>query len=117
MSVGTIWAVGGIAPVSTAILDGHGGFLGSGTNAPLYTTSFSAARPKAQEDLVNHENRLADALGLDRVQRVFEYRLWSPYALKPELTPKCIDAKEVSRTTWNGSQWTNRGPEPSESML
>lgn len=113
ISVGTVWTVGGLAPITTGISDGRGGLLGSGTNAPLYTTSFSASRPKAQEDLEKHEDRLAQALDIDRIQRVFEFR-------DPQLSPTkfSLDAKSRrqnfdTKTTWNGIEWVLGSPEQS----
>jgi meiosis-specific APC/C activator protein AMA1 len=104
VSVGTIWRVGGLAPPSLGVSNGRGGLLGSGTNAPLYTTSFSAARPKAQEETENHENRLAHALELDRVSRVLEFRAFS--ALPPkQLTLKERQTEIGSKTTWTGTGW------------
>ncbi|KAM3158196.1 hypothetical protein ABEW05_001222 [Botrytis cinerea] len=117
VSVGTVWAVGGVAPVSAGISDGRGGMLGSGTNAPLYTTSFSASRPKAQEDFEKHEDRLAQALDIDRTQRVFEFR--DPLATPPA-TP--FDSKFKrhifdTKTTWNGTEWVLGGPEQSSATI
>ncbi|ATZ49293.1 Bcama1 [Botrytis cinerea B05.10] len=116
VSVGTVWAVGGVAPVSAGISDGRGGMLGSGTNAPLYTTSFSASRPKAQEDFEKHEDRLAQALDIDRTQRVFEFR--DPLATPPA-TP--FDSKFKrhifdTKTTWNGTEWVLGGPEQKQPL-
>lgn len=73
--MGTVWRVGGIAPTA-GILNGRGP-LGGSTNAPLYTTSFSS-RPEFEDDEENLENRLAEALSLDRTTRVFEYRSLLP---------------------------------------
>jgi meiosis-specific APC/C activator protein AMA1 len=102
--VGTIWRVGGLAPPNLGVSNGRGGLLGSGTNAPLYTTSFSAARAKAQEDLENHENRLAHALELDRVSRVLEFRDFSTSPQK-HITLKEKQTEIESRTTWTGTEW------------
>jgi meiosis-specific APC/C activator protein AMA1 len=104
VSVGTIWRVGGLAPPSLGVSNGRGGLMGSGTNAPLYTTSFSAARPRAQEESENHENRLAHALELDRVSRVLEFRDFST-SLKKHLTLKERQIELDSKTTWTGTEW------------
>ncbi|KAI9049684.1 hypothetical protein LZ554_005840 [Drepanopeziza brunnea f. sp. 'monogermtubi'] len=84
VSVGTIWRVGGLAPIS-GVSNGRGGLLGSGTNAPLYTTSFTA-KPKAQEDKERHESRLAEALELDRVGRILEFRDPSTSPLRSQIS-------------------------------
>lgn len=104
VSVGTIWRVGGLAPPSLGVPNGRGGRLGSGTNAPLYTTSFSASRPKAQEESENHENRVAHALELDRVSRVLEFRDFST-SPQNHLTLKERQTELESKTTWTGTEW------------
>ncbi|PQE17395.1 meiosis-specific apc c activator ama1 protein [Rutstroemia sp. NJR-2017a BVV2] len=111
VSVGTVWAVGGVAPASAGISNGRGGLMGSGTNAPLYTTSFSASRPKAQDDSEKHEDRLAQALEIDRIQRVFEFR--HP-AVSPPASPTNGKGKKQKlhpKTQWNGTEWVLGGPE------
>ncbi|KAF7905322.1 uncharacterized protein EAF01_005843 [Botrytis porri] len=111
ITTGTVWAVGGVAPVSAGISDGRGGMLGSGTNAPLYTTSFSASRPKAQEDFEKHEDRLAQALDIDRTQRVFEFR--DPLTTPPTTPLDSRSKRHIfdTKTTWNGTEWVLGGPE------
>jgi meiosis-specific APC/C activator protein AMA1 len=104
--VGTVWRVGGLAPVS-GVPDGRGGLLGSGTNAPLYTTTFTI-RPKAEESMDRHESRLAAALDIDRVSRVLECRELSP--LKAATVGRHY---EVAKTIWGGTQWIMGGPRQS----
>jgi meiosis-specific APC/C activator protein AMA1 len=102
--VGTIWTVGGLAPVSTGIPNGRGGLLGSGTNAPLYTTSFSIAKPKAKDDIEKHEGRLAEALKFDRIARVLEFR--GRAASPQKLTTNRGNTIQLeTKTTWNGTEW------------
>lgn len=108
VSVGTVWTVGGLAPVNAGVPNGRGRLLGTGTNAPLYTTSFSTARPKAQEELEKHEGRLAEALQLDRVTRVLEFREPSISPQKPTILTKENDLKET-RTVWKGTEWIMGG--------
>ncbi|KAH7407215.1 WD40-repeat-containing domain protein [Cadophora sp. MPI-SDFR-AT-0126] len=103
VSVGTIWRVGGLAPVS-GVPNGRGGLIGSGTNAPLYTTSFTA-KPRAQEDKERHENRLAEALELDRVGRVFEFRDSSTLPLKASVEEKGKSSARDLKTSWLGTEW------------
>ncbi|KAL2073024.1 hypothetical protein VTL71DRAFT_10348 [Oculimacula yallundae] len=109
VSVGTIWRVGGLAPVS-GVSDGRGGLLGSGTNAPLYTTSFTA-RPKAQEDKERHESRLAEALDLDRVGRVFEFRDPTTSPLKSSVEENGSFFGRDAKTSWLGTEWVLGGPD------
>ncbi|KAG9232486.1 WD40-repeat-containing domain protein [Amylocarpus encephaloides] len=116
VSVGTVWAVGGIAPTTLGVADGQGRLLGNGTNAPLYTTTFSTSKPKSQDDMEKHEGRLAEALELDRAARVLEFRelprsqprRQSPQRSLQSSPPSkncCTNPGESRRTTWNGSEW------------
>ncbi|KAL5323825.1 hypothetical protein ACEPPN_008367 [Leptodophora sp. 'Broadleaf-Isolate-01'] len=109
VSVGTIWRVGGLAPVS-GVPNGRGGLVGSGTNAPLYTTSFTA-KPKAQEDKERHESRLAEALELDRVGRVFEFRDPSTSPLKLSAEESQTPSGKDFKTSWLGTEWVLGGPD------
>ena len=113
MSIGTVWTVGGLAPFSTGVPDGRGGYLGSGTNAPLYTTSFTSAKPRAKEETEQHESRLAQALDLDRVGRILEFRD-APY-IRPHLptTNSCQNSKPELKTSWEGTEWVLNSPERS----
>lgn len=113
MSVGTVWTVGGLAPFSTGVPNGRGGLLSSGTNAPLYTTPFSNARPKAQEEMEKHEGRLAEALEIDRSTRVLEFR-------DPTISPSRVGEHERNnsfeqerKTLWNGTEWVITTPDQS----
>ncbi|KAF1929238.1 WD40 repeat-like protein [Didymella exigua CBS 183.55] len=72
ISAGAVWNVGGSSAVSdtvAAVSTGNGGMLGSGTIAPLYTSTFlNRADPEAE--LEAYERRLALALGVDQTERV-----------------------------------------------
>jgi meiosis-specific APC/C activator protein AMA1 len=111
VSVGTVWTVGGLAPMNVSIPDGRGRLLGTGTNATLYTTSFSTARPMAEEEMEKHEGRLAEALQLDRVTRVLEFRNPSIFPPKPTITARENNLKET-KTVWKGTEWIRGGRDP-----
>lgn len=113
MSLGSAWTVGGLAPLSIGVSNGRGGLIGSGTNAPLYTTSFSSAAPKAEEDQDKHEGRLSKALELDRIQRVFDF---ADTSISPGRvsTGKRIYADSESKTVWSGTEWVMEGRQASE---
>jgi meiosis-specific APC/C activator protein AMA1 len=112
VSVGTVWTVGGLAPFTAGVPNGRGGLMGSGTNARLYTTSFSASKPKAQEEVDKHEGRLAEALELDRTARVFEFRD-SPVNLPKRPAIGRPRSWVESKTVWKGTEWVMDGPDPS----
>lgn len=75
ISAGAVWNVGGSAAVSdtvAAVSTGNGGMLGSGTIAPLYTSTFlNRADPEAE--LEAYERRLALALEVDQTERVLQH--------------------------------------------
>lgn len=104
--------MGGLAPLSVGISNGRGGLTGSGTNAPLYTTSFSSAIPKAEEDREKHEGRLAKALDLDRTQRIHDF-------VDNSISPQRIASKRQkdseldAKTTWKGTEWVLDGAQAS----
>ncbi|KAI1496520.1 WD40-repeat-containing domain protein [Biscogniauxia marginata] len=108
VSNGAVWSVGGLAPgdgVSGSAVDGGGGRLvSSGTNARLYTTSFSNSRPKSEEEQEKHEGRLALALKIDRVQRVLDFDGFSTF---PRCRSKGRPLLKTSKTTWTGTEWSN----------
>lgn len=114
MSVGTVWTVGGLAPFSSAIPDGRGGFLESGTNAPLYTTPFTSGRKNPEDDIEKHESRLAEALDMDRTSRVLEFRdrSVSPKRPLPNAKSKSVDAE--GKTVWKGTEWVPGSPNRSK---
>ncbi|KAH8160751.1 hypothetical protein CIB48_g7492 [Xylaria polymorpha] len=104
VSHGAVWSVGGTAPSGVAVDGGRGRLLSSGTNARLYTTSFSNLRPKSEEDQEKHEDRLALALSLDRAQRVLNFGGFSTF---PRCKKKTRPPLLSSRTTWTGTEWAN----------
>ncbi|KAI1164504.1 WD40-repeat-containing domain protein [Nemania serpens] len=104
VSHGAVWSVGGTAPSGVAVDGGRGRFVSSGTNARLYTTSFSHLRPKSDEDQEKHEGRLALALDMDRVQRVLDFDGFSTF---PRCKKKTRPSLQSARTSWTGTQWAN----------
>ncbi|KAI2462871.1 WD40 repeat-like protein [Annulohypoxylon bovei var. microspora] len=102
VSGGAVWSVGGLAP--GGVEDGRGRRVSSGTNARLYATSFSNARPKSEEDQEKHEGRLALALKIDRVQRMLDFDGYSTF---PGCRHKSRPSLRETRTIWTGSEWSN----------
>lgn len=87
--------------------------MGSGTNAPLYTTSFSNSRPKSEDEREKHEGRLASALNIDRIQRVLDFDGYSTFPRCKSKT-KIRRFHDISRTIWTGTEWSNDGRIPSK---
>lgn len=109
LSYGTVWTVGGLAPVSAGVSNGRGGLLGSGTNAPLYTSSFSSTRANLEQDMEKHENRLALALDLDRAQRVFEFTEHQSEVQYNNAGNRGLGHGDT-KTAWKDSEWVISGP-------
>ncbi|KAK4165116.1 WD40-repeat-containing domain protein [Cladorrhinum sp. PSN259] len=103
VSFGAVWGVGGVAPGGTAINNGRGQLVRSGTNARLFRTTFPPDKPKADEERTKHGARLAAALGIDRTRRVLKTTFTAPEQ-RPTKTPL------IARTEWNGTEWIKDGP-------
>lgn len=112
VSAGGVWAVGGSSAVSDTVVgvaDGRGGVLGSGTNAPLYTSLFlSRADPEAE--LEAYERRLAVAFDVDQTDKILEHSSGqnSPSAMKS--SSSVTSAGSPSRHVWKDGSWTKDGP-------
>lgn len=112
-SFGAVWNVGGITATTTGpmagVPDGRGGFLGSGTNAPMYTSQFLEGDGPDQ-DLERHERRLAAALDIDQANRILglpmdhgSFRDGSP----SHGTKRKWNHDLSSRTVWRDNEWVN----------
>ncbi|KAK4251604.1 hypothetical protein C7999DRAFT_10583 [Corynascus novoguineensis] len=102
LDTSTAWTVG---LGGTAVNNGQGQLVRSGTNARLFRTTFPTAKPKSEEETEKYKTRLAAALGLDRAQRILDVNLTTHRGLnssKPGYVP----------TQWNGTEWVNDGPTP-----
>ncbi|KAL2016020.1 hypothetical protein VTK56DRAFT_4350 [Thermocarpiscus australiensis] len=100
------WILGDAALGGTAVNNGRGQLVRSGTNARLFRTAFPTAKQRTEEELEKHRARLAAALGLDRAQRVLEVNL---------ARHRDSNSKKERRnppTQWNGTEWVNDGPVP-----
>ncbi|KAI1174259.1 WD40 repeat-like protein [Nemania sp. FL0916] len=104
VSHGAVWSVGGTAPGGVAVDGGRGRLVSSGTNARLYTTSFSHLKPKSEEDQEKHEGRLALALKMDRVRRVLDFDGFSTF---PRYKKRTRPSLKSVKTTWTGTEWAN----------
>ncbi|RDW75740.1 WD40 repeat-like protein [Coleophoma crateriformis] len=116
ISVGTVWTVGGIAPSSAGVSNGRGGMLGRGTNAPFYVSDFSDARTKAQHIQEVHEGRLATALDLDRMQRIFEYRQPSNLNNATLSVKKRRHSDINQKTIWKDGEWKMPEQDPKTTL-
>jgi hypothetical protein len=106
ISAGAVWNVGGPSAVSDTVIgvsNGRGGMLGSGTNAPLYTSSFlNRADPEAE--LEAYERRLALALDVDQTNRILQH---SP--VPPVQKANHGGALLHVKHTWRDGAWVKDG--------
>jgi len=110
VSAGAVWNVGGPSAVSNTVVGvstGRGGMLGSGTNAPLYTSSFlDRADPEAE--LEAYEHRLALALDVDQADRVLQH---SPSSATSH-GMKQVGCNSRTGHIWRDSAWSRDGISP-----
>lgn len=110
-SVGSVWNVGGLAPVPPGpilgIDNGHGGRTGSGTNAPMYTSKFFE-KETLEQDLARHERRLALALAIDQANRVLDIpkspnkdKIDSPRIGRTKVHQECAEPLPI----WQNGEW------------
>ena len=112
-SHGTVWTVGGVAPSGTAVNNGRGQLMRTGTNAPVFRTSFPATKPKVDNESAKHEDRLASALGLDRIGRLIAVQKEAARGQSLGIaTKRRGDAHHHpirAKSYWNGSELVHDG--------
>lgn len=106
-SHGTVWTVGGLAPSTPAIDDGHGRLIRSGTNARFYTGRFPPAQDSSQEEFEKHQGRLATALNIDQASRVLGFDHGAPPCAVRQQKRRRFFSSSPEKTTWNGTEWQN----------
>ncbi|KAI9149141.1 Meiosis-specific APC/C activator protein AMA1 [Paramyrothecium foliicola] len=105
VSQGAVWTVGGLAAhTASAVDDGHGHLLQSGTNARVFTTSFFEGKPNRQDDSGRYHERVALALKLDRARKMldFDRNILAPL---PSPLLQMVSYVDHQKTTWNGHCW------------
>lgn len=111
-SAGAIWNVGGgsqaipSGPVR-GVSDGRGGFISSGSNAPMFTSHFFDDHT-LDEDNSQLEGRLAVALDIDQTRKVLEISRSSVQARSVSTGSIGIKRNHSyveSRTRWMNDQW------------
>lgn len=99
---GNVWTIG---PGGTAVNNGRGQLVRSGTNARLFRATFPTEKQRSEEETEKYKGRIAAALGLDRMQRVLEVSLKTYY-------PRTSNKPGFAATEWSGTEWVNGGPIP-----
>ena len=115
-SAGAVWNVGGGAQETPSgpvrgISDGRGGFISSGSNAPMVTAHFFDDDAPDQDNN-QLESRLAIALGIDQVCRTLDISR-SPVQARSASTgsigTKRRHSSDEPRTRWMYGQWDVEG--------
>jgi hypothetical protein len=103
ISFGAVWNVGGPNVAQggprLGVHDGRGGLLASGTNGPMHTAHF-LDRSSPNQDIRQHEDRLALALDIDQASRVLGS------TSRPPLTKSAsIGSPQRSPFSWRNNSW------------
>ena len=115
-SAGAIWNVGGGAQDTPSgpvrgISDGRGGFISSGSNAPMFTAHFFDDDAPDQDNN-QLESRLAIALGIDQICRTLDISR-NPVQARSVSTgsmrTKRRSSSDEPRTRWMHGQWDVEG--------
>lgn len=123
-SAGAIWNVGGgsqaipSGPVR-GVSDGRGGFISSGSNAPMFTSHFFDDHT-LDEDHSQLEGRLAVALDIDQTRKVLEISRSSVQARSVSTGSIGIKRNHSyveSRTRWMNDQWVQDDSQLRESAF
>ncbi|KAF1963122.1 WD40 repeat-like protein [Byssothecium circinans] len=107
ISAGAVWHVGGSSAFNDTVLgvpNGSGGMLGSGTNAPLYTSMF-LSRSDPEAELEAYERRLALALGIDQTDRILEHS-FPANSSSPANSQSTPSPESHTRHVWRDNAWT-----------
>lgn len=103
ISAGAVWNVGGPSPAQTAptsaVPNGRGSLLGSGTNATMHVAHFLDHETPDQNSR-RHENRLALALDVDPAARILSN-------IRPSLRLNQYETPDTSsrRYHWRDNTW------------
>ncbi|MCJ1384020.1 hypothetical protein MMC17_007135 [Xylographa soralifera] len=106
-SAGAVWNVGGtmLGP-AIGVPNGRGGLLGSGTNAPMYTSTFFEKETQHQS-LERFEGRVAAALNIDQTSRIFETSRPPDRGRSRTISGNGRQRIRSPTTIWRDGQWMN----------
>jgi hypothetical protein len=110
VSTGAVWNVGGGIPSNTSgsvtgVPNGRGGLLGSGTNAPMFSSGFFE-KETSEQSKERFEGRVAAALDIDRANRTLS-TCRTPEG--QDSARSCSEQKRklATHTSWRDAQWMN----------
>ena len=123
-SAGAVWNVGGVSQANMSgpvrgISDGRGGFVSSGSNAPMFTSHFFD-EDTLEQDNGQLESRLAVALDIDQTRRILDISM-SPVQGRSVSTGSIGTKRKYvyfePRTRWMNGQWVQEGSRLREPTL
>ena len=123
-SAGAVWNVGGGSQANMSgpvrgISDGRGGFVSSGSNAPMFTSHFFD-EDTLEQDNGQLESRLAVALDIDQTRRILDISR-SPIQGRSVSTGSIGTKRKYvyfePRTRWMNGQWVQEGSRLREPTL
>ena len=113
ISMGAVWNVGGSSTTAPSapiigVDSGRGGMVGSGTNAPMYTSRFFE-KESPDQDRGRLESRLAAALDIDQASRVLSHSQSPARGKSATDTPGYTSRSSTpqQRTVWRDGQWVH----------
>lgn len=108
VSAGGVWNVGGntaaFSGPTPAVDNGHGGLVGSGSNAPMYIAHF-LDRETPRQDTERHRSRLSLALDIDEASRIL--RSTRMLQVLPPMTGH--NSSRYSPMIWQDGTWMRDG--------
>lgn len=123
-SAGAVWNVGGGSQANPSgpvrgVSDGRGGFISSGSNAPMFTSHFFDD-DTLEQDNSQLESRLAVALDINPTSRILDISR-SPVQGRSVSTGSIGTRRKYAyiepRTRWINSQWVQEGSQRREATL
>lgn len=123
-SAGAVWNVGGGSQANLSgpirgVSDGRGGFISSGSNAPMFTSHFFDV-DTLEQDNSQLESRLAVALDIDPTCRVLDISR-SPVRGRSVSTGSIGTKRKYGyiepRTRWMNDQWVQEGSQRREATI
>lgn len=107
----SIWNIGGIHAESSdpvnRIPDGRGGYITSGSTAPLYSANFFSHTDSASEQDM-HERRLALALDIDSSSRLLSTSSPSSESRSLDVNHE-VGSSTPGKLTWDNNEWNREG--------
>lgn len=91
---------------TSGVANGRGGYTTRGSNAPFYNACLVERQPHRLNEQLTHERRLAQALEIDRAQRILEFRDVKKLSPKSRQTLSALRGQ----TRWSGWQWVASTP-------